>query len=151
INGGNHVQNDETISAYLEDPQIEAINLGTMLYTLDQSFLAYRDRFHEYEANVVLVGIDSEPVAGLQHDYVPLRFPAEANMPYLKPRFAMRDGELSLVPVHPREMLAEALRSPAGFLDFLSGNDSFYFEFETFERFGLLPLSGGLRYFYSRA
>ena len=151
INGGNHVQNDETISAYLEDSQIEAINYGTMLYALDQSFLAYRERLHGYQANVVVVGIDSDPVAGLQNHYVPFRFPAEVNMPYLKPRFTMRDGGLSLVPVHPRQMLAEALKSPTGLLEFLSRNDSFYFEFETFERFGLSPFSGGLRYFYLRA
>jgi hypothetical protein len=153
INGGNHIQNDETISAYLEDSQTEALNFGTMMYTLDQSLLAYKDRLHQYQANVVVVGIDADPMGGLQNHYIPLRFPAEVNMPYLKPRFDMRlNGEdLSLVPVSPRQMLEDALRSPARFLSFLSKNDAFYYEFETFERFGILPFSGGLRYCYLRA
>lgn len=149
INGGTRIRNDQTISAFLEDGDIEALNFGTMMYSLDQCLLAYQHRLYAFNANVIIVGLDADPVSGLKNHYIPLHFPDEENMPYLKPRFELASNSLRLVTVRP-EVALSTFPQCSDLLDFLSKNDSFYFRFETYRRMGLLPLSGGLRFLYLR-
>jgi len=33
VNGDTHVKNNETISAYVEDEDVDALNFGTMMYS----------------------------------------------------------------------------------------------------------------------
>ena len=142
INGGMGIQNDETISAYLEDSDIESLNFGTMLYTIDQCLLAYLHRLYVYNPDVTIVGIDGFPVAGLRNIYVPFLYRQEKYMPFFKPRFTLHGDSLQLVHTSPAN-LAKVLDDPH-ILDFLSQNDAYYCNFERFQRFEMLPLSNAL-------
>jgi hypothetical protein len=71
-------------------------------------------------------------------------------MPFVKPRFVLDSESLRLVTVSPAGMLSNVPNSPA-FIDFLEENDSFYFNFESYRRAGLLPFSAGLRFLYFKA
>ncbi len=140
-NGGTAVTRDETISAYVEDADTEALNFGTMLFGLDQMLLDYEDRLGAFEADVVVVGLSENAMAGLANRYIPFRRRSETNMPYFKPRFAIESGRLRLIPVPPRDAY-ERLLTRADLLPELRETDDFYGEFAAFKRCGWLPLSG---------
>jgi len=144
INGGTRISNHETISAYLEDDMIETINFGTMMYSLDQVLLSYRTNLYKYNEDILVVGIDIEANEGLINHYIPFRFPQEENVPYIKPRFEICSGNLRLIEVSPKKML-ENIPNNNFLIKFLSENDSFYYKFDTFCYFGMLPVSGSIR------
>lgn len=144
INGGSRIKNSETISAYIEDGDIEALNFATMMYSIDQVLLDYQSRLYKYEPDIIVVGIDLEPTAGLKNHYIPFRFPLEENMPYIKSRFTLKSGTLELVKASPDKLLAE-LGSNSTLLDFLAENDSFYFKFKFYCHMGFLPISDKIR------
>jgi hypothetical protein len=150
INGGTDISNDESLSAYSEDEKIEALNFGTMMYAFDQVLLAYRSELHNYDADVLVIGLDADPTAGLMNHYLPFRFRKEANMPFVKPRFVLDSGLLKEVKISPEVMLRDVPDSPA-LIDFLADNDSFYFNFESYRHMGFLPLSAGIRTLWIRA
>jgi hypothetical protein len=147
INGGMHISNNETISAFLETDDIEALNFGTMMYSVDQCLQAYRHRLHRYNARVVFVGLDGVPTAPLKNLYLPFRMQKEENMPYLKPRFELDGGSLRFINTPVEALLSRVPNSPV-LLQFLSGHDSFYPQFETYCRFNLMPLSAMTRFTY---
>ena len=147
INGGMHISNNETISAFLETEDIEALNFGTMMYSADQCLQAYRHRLHRYNARVVFVGLDDVPTAPLKNLYIPLLMPQEKNMPYLKPRFELDGGSLRFINPPAEALLSRVPNSPA-LLQLLSMHDSFYTRFETYCRLGLMPLSAMSRFTY---
>ena len=145
INGGSRIKNSETISAGLEDEKIETLNFATMMYSMDQVYLDYTNRLYKYDPDVIIVGIDVEPGAGLKNHYIPFRFPEEENMPYLKPRFELKGDGIELINVSPEDMLA-AINGNPELIHFLSENDGFYYRFEMDCRMGVLPLSGMFKY-----
>ncbi len=147
INGGTRITNKETISAYLEDAQIETLNFGTMMYSLDQVLLTYQDRLHRFNPDIIVVGIDIEPIAGLKNHYIPFRMPAEENVPYIKPRFELHSEKLNLIRVSAQRML-ENIPENEALISFLSENDAFYYKFSSFCHMGMLPGSSGVRYIY---
>jgi hypothetical protein len=147
MNGGTSITNQETISAYLEDEKIEALNFGTMMYSLDQVVLAYQDQLYQFNADVIVVGIDIDPIEGLKNHYIPLRYPQEENVPYLKPRFYIDQDKLRLVNVSASRLLENVPKSN-DLIEFLSKNDAFYYEFSTFCHMGMLPLSASIRHLY---
>lgn len=149
VNGGMHVRNDQTISAYLEDDDVETLNFGTMVYSLDQCLLRYRHELHKYGAELVFVGIDSGSQEGLKNHYVPFRLPSEKNMPYLKPRFELSNDSLKLIPVQPGTLLADVARNTK-LLAFLEKHDYFYHRFNEYCRMGLLPLAASCRFLYGK-
>jgi len=149
VNGGTHVKNNETISGYFEGGDVEALNFGTMMYSMDQCLLSYRHDLHKYQAKVVVVGLDLSSIGGLNNDYIPLRMREERNMPYLKPRYELTDGKLRLIPVHPEIQLARVPNNPELF-DFLRKNDHYYDYFSGYCRMGLFPLSAFIRFAYHR-
>ena len=147
INGGTNISNFQTISAYLEDKEIEAINFGTMMYSLDQVLLGLKSRYKKYESDYLIVGIDIEPKAGLKNHYIPFRYPEEENVPYIKPRFELTHDGLRLIETSPKELLSHVPYNNE-LIEFLSENDGYYFKFRSYKRFGLLPASSGFRYIY---
>lgn len=147
INGGTRITNHETISAYLEDEKVETLNFGTMMYSLDQVLLSYRHLLSRFNPDIIVVGIDIEPIAGLKNHYIPLQYPEEENVPYIKPRFELNSGKLNLINVPIRKML-ENIPENEALIDFLSANDAFFYKFSTFCHMGMLPISGGLRHVY---
>ena len=138
INGGTHVSNDETISSYLEGEEIETLNFGTMLYSIDQSYLLYTSRLHKYKPDVLVVGIASEADVGLDNHYIPFRSRNEVNMPFLKPRFSLVDNELKLIPVQI-EPLLKNIPHNSTLLDFLKDNEGYYGNFTKYKFTGFLP------------
>ena len=143
VNGGGHVTIDETITAQLEDSVIEALNFGTMLYALDQTFLEYKHELYRYNPQLLIVGISASPQEGLRNQYVPFRSPKEINMPYLKPRFRLASHKLELLPLPDREMHERILENDE-LMATLRNSDEFYSEFGTWKRFGFVPFSYGL-------
>ncbi len=150
MNGGTGVRNDQTISAYLEDNQVEALNFGTMLYSIDQCLLRYRCELYKYGARKVIVGLDSGPTESLRNVYVPFRMRDETNMPYLKPRFELIGGSLKLVPVDPELQLAGVPRSRE-LLTFLRKHDDFYRYFSDYCRTGFSPLAASYQFLFYKA
>jgi hypothetical protein len=148
-NGGFDVAGWETIPAYSEDSLTEAGNFATMLYSLDQSYLAYQSRLHRFGGDVVVVNLLTKPDEGLTSRYVPFRAP-RLLMPYFKPRFVREGDSLRLVPVPSRERWRSMFVSSA-VLDTLGRGDGFLGAFESYRRFGLMPLAGGLRQVCMRA
>jgi uncharacterized protein YjeT (DUF2065 family) len=150
VNGGTDVAASETIAALLEDTVVEAVNFGTMMYSLDQMYQAYRSDLYRLEANVVVVGLSEDPGEGLTNRYLPFRYHSEANIPFLKPRFVMTDTGLALLPVPPRDVYARLIES-GDILDSLRGTDAYYDRFIRFRRFGLTPVATGVWRLYEHA
>ena len=97
INGGTGIRGDETLTAFMEEGGVTTANHGTMMYGLDQAALTYWSRLADHQAEVLLVGLDADVSDGLVNTFVPLRRPSEHNVAFVKPRFALDDGSLSLV------------------------------------------------------
>ncbi|MBI5235179.1 MAG: hypothetical protein HY886_02890 [Deltaproteobacteria bacterium] len=150
VNGSSGVSNDETISAYIEDETTASSNFAAMLYSLDQSYLAYKHRLGEYKADVVVVGLGATPGAGLMNRYIPFRFRQEHNMPFFKPRFELTGNTLNLIPLPPKQAYEEIFSVPA-ILSNLASSDAHYNEFKAYTRFGLTPIFASIRYIYNKA
>jgi hypothetical protein len=149
VNGGMHVSNNETISAFLETKDIEVLNFGTMVYSLDQCLLSYRYSLYKYNANLVIVGLDLGSIEGLLNHYIPFRVRDEKNMPYLKPRFELINGSMQLISISPESQLANIPDSPE-LLEFLEKHDQFYYYFRGYCRMGLFPLTASIRAIYRK-
>lgn len=150
INGSVYVTNDETISAYIEDSLIEAVNFGTMRYSIDQSYLAWRDRFADWNPNVIVVGIGESDCAGIVNRYLPFRHHQDYNMPFFKPRFVLDGDSLRLLPVPARER-HRAMLTNGDLLDTLAQTDEYYGKFISFQRFGLTPMAYGFYRLFDKA
>jgi hypothetical protein len=144
VNGNWSVTTEETISAACEDSLTEACNFATMLYSLDQVVLAYRGGLHRFGADVIVVGLSVDPGEGLTNRYLPFRWRSEVLMPYFKPRFVLAGSTPRLVPVPSREQWRTLLAKP-DLLGSLARDDACFGDFESYRRFGLMPLSAGLR------
>jgi hypothetical protein len=149
-NGGMGVAANETISAYVEDSTTEAINFGTMLYSLDQMYLAYSSELYRYNANVIVVGLSGDPADGLTNRYIPFRNRSETNLPFLKPRLLVIDTGVTLISVPPRQIYSQMLQA-GDILDSLRSTDTYYGKFAQFSHFGLTPLSSGMWYLFEKA
>lgn len=150
VNGSSGVSNDETISAYIEDESTESLNFATMLYSLDQVYLAYKHRLGDYKANVVVVGLGAYPAVGLMNRYIPLRARQEHNMPFFKPRFELKSNVLNLIAMPPKQAYEEIFNDSA-ILSNLAVTDAHYNEFKAYTRFGLTPIFSSLHYIYNKA
>jgi hypothetical protein len=149
VNGGTGVKGDETISAYSEDSLTQTINLGTMLYSLDQIYLAYISNQYCYDANFVVVGIQGDVEPGLINRYIPFRDRYEVNMPYFKPRFELSDTGVVLLP-QPSKAAFERILDSADLLDTIKTTDKYYSKFAEFRQFGLTPIASGVWFISSK-
>ena len=149
VNGGTHINNDETISAFLEDEYIEVFNFGTMMYSLDQCMLFYQNELHRFGANVVVIGIESLSLQGLRNHYIPFRAREEKNMPYIKPRYELVGDALTVISVKPETLLADVPNGPR-LLKFCREHDHFYRNFAAYCRLGFLPLGAFCMYIYGK-
>ncbi|TCI04434.1 SGNH/GDSL hydrolase family protein [Corallincola luteus] len=143
INGGHLASNQETISGYLTTSTLEVFNFGTMLHEMDQVLLYYRDQLQKFQPDLLIVGINPDPVSGLKNLYIPLRRPKEVYMPYLKPRFETTAAGLQLLSVDPQ------LLSPLpneSLLTLLRQHDGYYSRFQGFQRHNFTPLSRSVDY-----
>lgn len=140
-NGGTGVSNDETVSALVEDAQTASINFATMLYGVDQAYLALSQQLRDIRPSVIVVGLTETGVEGLGNRYIPLRRRTEANMPFLKPRYVLENGRLALVALPPIAAYDDLL-GRATLLRDLAATDDYYRNFSAYQRCGFLPVSG---------
>ncbi|MEE9442339.1 MAG: hypothetical protein V3V99_06690 [candidate division Zixibacteria bacterium] len=140
INGGPQISVENSISALIEDSVTEAVNFGVMRYSLDQSYLAYREELYEFQPRVLVVELPREPTGGLINQYIPFRHPEAHGMPFLKPRFEINSGRLNLIPLPPRHMF-DSLLDNSELLCWLEVHDGYFGKFEEFKKFGILPIS----------
>ncbi|TAA46789.1 SGNH/GDSL hydrolase family protein [Corallincola spongiicola] len=143
VNGGHLATNEETISGFLTTPQLEVFNFGTMLYEMDQVLLYYRDQLQQFQPDLLVVGINPDPISGLKNLYIPLRRPKEIYMPYLKPRFKAKVNGPQLLSVDPQWL------SPLPndqLLALLHQHDDYYGGFQRFQRHHFTPLSRSVDY-----
>ena len=140
INGGTNVETSETISAMIEDANTESLNMGTMLYSLDQALLLYTSRLQDLGSDVVVVGLSGHPDEGLGCRFVPFYRRSETFMPYFKPRFQRLENRLELVPIPDREQCVTLLESPAQLKD-LRDSDSYYGSFSSYQHYAFTPLA----------
>lgn len=145
INGGAGVTNQQTVSAFVEDDRIETLNFGTMLYGLDQSLLAYQSRLNRFSPDIVVFGLDSDPLAPLKSMYVPFRSPREVYVPFLKPRFELKDGALDRVSAPP-DLLGSILSRDSAFYELIRQHDGYYSRFHHFVHFEQTPIASSLYY-----
>jgi hypothetical protein len=147
INGGNGVGGGQTISAYLDSEDIAASNFGSMLYSIDQSLLAYLENGANAGYDFVVVGIDDE-VETASSLFVPLQSREEVNLPFLRPAFKEADGRLQ--PLIFGDGGQPTREDWPALLDYLAEHDTSYYMFETYKRWGLLPLASLGRTAYIR-
>lgn len=138
INGGTDINNQETLSAYLANEQIEALNFGTMLYSSDQSYELLKEVLH-LKPNVVIIGLDSDPVTGLSNIYVPFRNRNEVNVAFLKPRYRLQNNKLVKIEINPKDL--NRIFEDESVISFLQENDGYYHRFKRFTRFSHTPLA----------
>lgn len=147
VNGGGTVSNDQTISALVEDANIEALNFATMLYSLDQVLLAYTSHLYRYHANVVVVGLSGELDTGLTNRFVPFRSKKESSISFLKPRFSLTNDGVKLLSLPSKAAYARMIDTPS-LLVSLKTTDGHIGEFVAFKHFGLSPLLRGAHSLY---
>ncbi|GAA5218537.1 hypothetical protein ACFSJ3_08295 [Corallincola platygyrae] len=143
INGGHLASNAETISGFLASNELETMNFGTMLHEMDQVLIYYRHYLKQFQPDLLVVGINPDPVSGLKNLYIPLRRPKEVYMPYLKPRFEYKLGVLALLSVDPQWLSPLPNQQ---LLHILGEHDAYYGRFERYQRTHFMPLSRSVDY-----
>ncbi|MDM8546909.1 hypothetical protein QUF61_10480 [Candidatus Venteria ishoeyi] len=142
INGHLEVDNNQTINAYLESPEIETFNFGSAMYHLDQSYLMMQKRIPDLRPEVVVIGLGSKPGYRLSCHYLPFHSREETvDMPFIKPRFLLKDGELS-AQIPPYQKLLEKLPNNPLLPRYLKQYDPCYTQFKQFKRWESTPLLG---------
>jgi hypothetical protein len=127
-----HASNVPTGSTWEErlegfDPGLEVMNFGIPGAEISQGLLRYRREGARYHPGVVLIGFMSENINRVVNTFRPFYFP-KSGVPFTKPRFALRGGELILIPnpIQSPEGYRELLRSPETVLPRIGKDDYFY-------------------------
>ena len=97
---GSDVGDDETWESQLSglDPRFEVLNLGVSGYGTDQSYLRYLEDGLAFNSDIVIIGFMSENISRNVNVFRPFYNPSYENAVFPKPRFALRDGALVLLP-----------------------------------------------------
>lgn len=123
------VPNGETWHHRIEEmrPGIEVLNFGVPGFEPGQALLRYRRDGVRFHPHVVLIGFMSENINRVVNTFRPFYFP-KSGVPFTKPRFALRGGELTLVPnpIQSLDGYRELLREPDKVLPRIGENDYFY-------------------------
>ncbi len=96
---GAHVSNRNTWGEKLaaKDPRLEILNFGVDAYGLDQAFLRYKEEGVRYKPSIVFIGFMSDDIRRSVNVFRPFMH-SGAEFVYTKPRFVLKDGQLSLLP-----------------------------------------------------
>ncbi len=97
---GSDVRDDETWESKLSafDPRFEVLNFGVGGYGTDQSYLRYLEDGLAFNSDIVIIGLMSENVSRNVNVFRPFYSPYYENAVFPKPRFALRDTALVLLP-----------------------------------------------------
>ena len=123
------VRNNETWQAIMErdDSNIEVLNFGVGGYGLDQAYLRYLEDGRQHKPHIVLIGFMSENIYRNVNTYRPFYFP-KTGVPLTKPRFVIKDGELSLIqnPMKSLDDYKYFLSNAKSILPKIGENDDYY-------------------------
>jgi len=122
------------------DPSLEVMNFGIPGSDPGQGLVRYRKEGIRVRPGVVLIGMMSENIKRMVNTFRPFYF-SRSGLPFSKPRFEVRGGELVLIP-NPIRTLAEykdLLHAPERMLPRLGEHDYFYRRYHRRSRFDLLP------------
>jgi hypothetical protein len=121
-------------------PGLEVMNFGIPGSDTGQGLLRYRREGVQYKPAVVLIGFMSENISRMVNTFRPFYF-ARSGIPFTKPRFEVRRGELVLVPnpIRNIEEYRQLLSDPEKMLPRLGEHDFFYQRNNRRSRFDFLP------------
>jgi hypothetical protein len=108
-------------------PGLEVMNFGIPGSDTGQGLLRYRREGKQYRPAVVMIGFMSENINRMVNTFRPFYF-TRSGIPFSKPRFAVRGGELVLIenPIRSAAGYEELLRDPEKVLPRLGEHDFFY-------------------------
>lgn len=121
-------------------PELEVLNFGVPAFEPGQAWLRYRREGSRFNPHIVLIGSMSENVKRVVNTFRPF-YLSRSGLPFSKPRFVLRRGELVLVenPIRSVEGYRELLRNPEEVLPRLGKNDFFYQSNQQRRRLDVLP------------
>jgi hypothetical protein len=121
-------------------PGLEVLNFGVPAFEPGQALLRYRKSGVRFHPHVVLIGSMSENIKRVVNTFRPF-YLSRSGLPFAKPRFALRRGELVLLenPIRSAEGYRELLRDPESVLPRLGRHDYFYQTGSQGSRLDVLP------------
>ncbi|HVG06687.1 MAG TPA: SGNH/GDSL hydrolase family protein [Thermoanaerobaculia bacterium] len=107
--------------------QLEVLNFGVPGFDPGQALLRYRREGVKFHPHIVLIGFMSENINRMVNTFRPFYFP-KSGVPFTKPRFALRGGELVLIPnpIQSFDGYRELLRDAEHVLPRIGENDYYY-------------------------
>ncbi|MEO6554342.1 MAG: hypothetical protein ABIO96_07330 [Nitrospiraceae bacterium] len=123
---GEDVAYEDTWGYLLEralGPEFEVLNFGVPGYGVDQAYLRYEKDVREWKPKVVIFSFISHDVERAMTIYTALNYP-EWDMPFSKPRFILRDGDLkklNVPPLTPEAIFSRGSISELPFLEYDRG------------------------------
>jgi hypothetical protein len=137
-------------------PELEALNFGVPGFDPGQALLRYRREGVRFHPHVVLIGSMSENIKRVVNTFRPF-YLSRSGLPFSKPRFVLRRGDLVLAenPIRSMKGYRELLRNPEEVLPRLGKNDFFYQSNQQRRRLDVLPSvrffdAAGDAYFHER-
>ncbi|GBC60701.1 hypothetical protein DENIS_1658 [Desulfonema ishimotonii] len=138
VNGYTYVNNSQTINACLEDDSVETLNMATPFYGPDQMYIAMGETLRNFTSDVVVIGLGSGSEQLLDCHYIPFLGRQEYGVPFLKPCYTLRDGQLVLQAPDIQALLRPVPDAPA-LLRYLSTHDNHYERFKAFQSWECTP------------
>jgi hypothetical protein len=81
-------------------PEFEVLNFGVPGYGVDQAYLRYEKDVRRWKPKIVILGFIAHDIERTMTVYTSLNYP-HWDMPFSKPRFILRDGDLKAVNIPP--------------------------------------------------
>jgi hypothetical protein len=126
---GTEVANPDTWPALLAAlrPDLEVLNFGVGGYGIDQAWLRWRRDGRPFSPQIVLIGFMTEDVHRSVNRFRPFQAPRHLE-PRAKPRFALREGRLVLLPnpLPDLDAYRELLAREAEVIPRIGEGDAFY-------------------------
>jgi hypothetical protein len=146
---GTEVANPDTWPARLAAlrPGLEVLNFGVGGYGVDQAWLRWRRDGRRFSPQVVLIGFMTEDVHRSVNRFRPFQAPRHLE-PRAKPRFALREGGLVLLPnpLPDLDAYRELLAREADLIPRIGEGDAFYEALWKPVPLGALPSARVLRF-----
>ena len=123
---GEDVAYEDTWGFLLENAlgsEIQVLNFGVPGYGVDQAYLRYEKDVRKWKPKVVIFSFIAHDVERTMTVYTSLNYPGW-NMPFSKPRFILRDGDLkklNVPPLAPEAIFSRGSISELPFLEYDRG------------------------------
>jgi hypothetical protein len=104
-------------------PEVQVLNFGVSGYGIDQAYLRYEKEVRRWNPKIVVFSLVSHDAERTMTVYPFINWP-EWNIPFSKPRFIFREGELkelNIPPLAPEAIFSRASLSELPYLEFDKG------------------------------